>query len=139
MSTFIPPGVSSSFDIVIPLTGENQVLAVGTVLTNTRWARDCILEGIPLWSVNTASTGSTIQLDIRVAGVSIFATPPTIDADELGSDTAAVPAVFSAAFTTAGFRINRLSVVTFHVLQVGISPNSGKGLKVAIPARRAAT
>jgi hypothetical protein len=127
-----------STDIVIPLTGENQALAVGTVLTNTRWARDCILETIPLWSVNTASTGATIQLDIRVAGVSIFATLPTIDAGELGSDTAAVPAVFSAAFTTAGFRINRLSVVTFHVLQVGISPGIGAGLKVAIPARRAA-
>jgi hypothetical protein len=125
-------------DIVIPLTGDRQTLWVDTVMTIPRWPRDCILETIPLWSVNTAATGATIQLDIRVAGVSIFATLPTIDAGELGSDTAAVPAVFSAAFTTAGFRINRLSVVTFHVLQVGISPGIGAGLKVAIPARRAA-
>jgi hypothetical protein len=125
-------------DIVIPLTGDRQTLWVDTVMTIPRWPRDHILETIPLWSVNTAATGATIQLDIRVAGVSIFATLPTIDAGELGSDTAAVPATFSAAFTTAGFRIARLSVVTFHVLQVGISPNTGKGLKVAIPARRAA-
>ena len=124
-------------DIVIPLTRDRQTLWVDTVLTYTKWPRDCILETIPLWSVTTAATGATIQLDIRVAGTSIFATLPTIDAGELGSDTAAVPATFSAAFTTAGFRINRLSVVTFHVLQAGVSPNQGAGLKVAIPARRA--
>ena len=124
-------------DIMIPLTGEGQYIWVGTVLTIPRWARDFIFDGVPLWTVNIAATGAAIQLDIRVAGTSIFATLPTIDAAELGTDTAAVPATFSAAFTTAGFRISRLSVVTIHVLQRGTTV-FGAGLKVALPGRRGA-
>lgn len=123
-------------DVTIPLSGETQNLATGIVVTIPRWPSNHILTAIPLWMVNTASVGAALQLDIRVGGTSIFATLPTIDATEQGSDTAAVPAVFSTAFISAGQLIPQNSVVTFHVLQIGTT-TTGAGLKVALPVRRA--
>ncbi len=123
-------------DIIIPLSSETQSLATGIAVTISRWPRDHVLTAIPLWMVNTASVGAALQLDIRVGGTSIFATLPTIDATEQGSDTAAVFAVFSTAFISAGQLIAQNSVVTFHVLQIGTT-TAGAGLKVALPVRRA--
>jgi hypothetical protein len=120
---------------VIPLTGESSILIVSTLITVPYWPDARILSALPIWMLNTAPTGSVAQFDIRVGGTSIFATLPTIDATETSTATAAVPAVFSAAFIAASQTIALGANVTFHCTQVG-STVAGAGAKVALPGRR---
>jgi hypothetical protein len=121
--------------VVIPLTGEAMLLGVITLITIPYWPDARILSALPIWMLNTAPTGSAVQFDIRVGGTSIFATLPTIDATETSTATAAVPAVFSAAFIAANQTIALGASVTFHCTQVG-STASGAGAKVALLGRR---
>lgn len=122
--------------LVIPLTGEATNLTVSTLLTIPWWPETRVLTSLPVWMVNTAPTGSTAQFDIRVGGVSIFTTLPTIDATEDTSATAAVAAVFTAAFVSGGQQIAQGARVTFHCTQIGATV-AGAGAKVALPSRRA--
>jgi hypothetical protein len=73
--------------------------------------------------VDTAPTGSTIIVDIKKNGTTIFSTKLTIDAGETSSTTAAAAAVIStAAFTTT-------DEITVHIDQVG-STIAGTALKL---------
>jgi hypothetical protein len=122
--------------LVIPLTGEASNLTFATLLTVPYWPEARVLTVIPVWMVNTAPTGSVAQFDIRVGGVSIFATLPTVDPTETSTATAATPAVFSSAFIAGGYTIAAGSSVSFHCTQIGATV-AGAGLKVALPSRRA--
>jgi hypothetical protein len=122
-------------DIVIPLSGESAAISLSTLLTIPYWPRPQVFTAVPVWMLNGAPTGAAMQLDIRVGGTSIFSTLPTIAAGATNSTTA-TPAVFSTAFVSGGQIIALGSSVTFVCTQVGTG--GGTGLKVAIPARRAA-
>lgn len=122
--------------LVIPLTGEASNLTFATLLTVPYWPEARVLTVIPVWMANTAPTGSVAQFDIRVGGVSIFATLPTVDPTETSTATAATPAVFSSAFIAGGYTIAAGSSVSFHCTQIGATV-AGAGLKVALPSRRA--
>lgn len=127
-----PPGCT-----VIPLTGEVIPLSIATLVTVPYWPETRVLEALPVWMLNTAPVGNPAQFDIRIGGVSIFATLPTIDAAETSTATAAVPAVFSAAFIAASQVISLGASVTFHCTQVG-STATGGGAKVALIGRKGA-
>jgi hypothetical protein len=116
--------------------GEGFGLTVSQLISFSDWPEGRTLTSVPIWTVETAPTGSAAQFDIRIGGVSIFATLPTIDATETSSRTAAVPAVFSAAFITAGQTIAAGSSVSIHCTQRGSAVN-GVGAKVALLGRRA--
>lgn len=77
-------------------------------------------------SVNTASAGQTITVDINEGGSTILSTKLTIDAGEKTSSTAATAAVISDAALADNAEI------TFDIDQVGTSGNEGKGLKVTL-------
>jgi hypothetical protein len=137
MALYIPGFVSASSTTVIPLTGEVIPLSVATLVTVPYWPEARVLEALPVWMLNTAPVGNPAQFDIRIGGVSIFATLPTIDAAETSTATAAVPAVFSAAFIAANQTINLGASVTFHCTQVGTTATGG-GAKVALIGRKGA-
>ena len=121
-------------DILLHITDESAFLALGVAYTIKKWPRQHTVTGLPLWMLNTPAKGTSAQFDIRINGTSIFATLPTVDANEDGSDTAATPAVFSAAFIAGGQVIPKYASVTFHVLQVGSDAlYPGGGAKVVIP------
>lgn len=124
-------------DMVVPLSGETMAVPNTTLplVTIARWPTAQTLLGLPLWSLNSAPTGANMILDMRINGVSVFATLPSIDATEQGSETAATPGVFSAAFIASNYLIPQYSVVTFWATQVGTG--GGVGLKVSLPLRRA--
>jgi hypothetical protein len=74
-------------------------------------------------NVNTAPVGATLNVDINEGGVSILSTVISIDAAELTSTTAAVPAVIADA------NLADDAQVTVDIDQVG-STTAGKGLKI---------
>lgn len=76
-------------------------------------------------SVNEAPTGSTIIIDIKESGVTIFSTNLSIDATEKTSTTAAVPAVISDASLADD------AEMTIDITQVG-STTPGNGCKVTL-------
>lgn len=76
-------------------------------------------------SVTTAPTGATITADINEGGVSILSTKLTIDATELTSATAAVPAVILDSALADDAQI------TIDIDQVG-STIAGTGLKITL-------
>ncbi len=78
-------------------------------------------------SVNTAPTGSVIQVDINKNGITVFTTELTIDATEKTSVTAAVPAVIAGGSTTWADD----DEITIDITTVG-STIAGKGLKITI-------
>jgi hypothetical protein len=81
-------------------------------------------------NVNTAPVGSTINIDIKRAGTSIFSTLLSIDDGEKTSLTATTPAVLS---TTSLSDDDELVV---SIEQVG-STTPGKGLKLWLRGTRA--
>jgi hypothetical protein len=80
-------------------------------------------------SVNEASTVSSVVVDVKENGVSIFSTLLSIDATELTSVTAAIPAVISDV------NIADDALLTVSTTQVG-SGNAGKGLKILFKGKR---
>jgi len=80
-------------------------------------------------TVNTAPTGSAIEVNIKKAGSTIFSTKLTIDDSEKTSTTAAVPAVISDSALADNAEI------TIDIDQIG-STVAGKGLKVYLKVRR---
>jgi hypothetical protein len=67
-------------------------------------------------------TGSAAQMDLRLAGTTIFSTNPTIDAGESSSDTAATAPVLSSNPTA----ISAGAKLEFDLDQIGAS-NAGRG------------
>jgi len=76
-------------------------------------------------SLTTAATIGSFIVDVKQNGTSIFSTLVSIDATELTSTTAAIPAVISTTLLTDD------SLMTIHVTQIG-SGDAGKGLKLLL-------
>ena len=96
-----------------------------TVLTNAitfRMPHNMTLTDVRA-SVGTAPVGSTIIVNIKQSGLSIFSTKVSIDANEKTSTTAAIPPVI----TTTGLSDD--AEITVDIDQIG-STTAGKGLKV---------
>lgn len=117
----------------LALGDEPTAATAGVKMTIRHWPQSRRLVEIPLWE-SAPPVGSAMQLDIRVGGVSIFSTLPTIAVGGVSS-TATTPAVFTAAFVSANQTIAAGSLVTFHVIQPP-SGGGGAGLKIYMPAVR---
>ena len=74
-------------------------------------------------NVNTAPTGSVIEIQIQEAGSDILSTPIQIDVSETTSETAAVPPVISDSTLAAN------SIISIDLDQIG-STVAGTGLKI---------
>jgi hypothetical protein len=116
---------------IIPLTADDQVLKVITLSTVPYWPENSVLTTVPVWMLNTPTTGANGIFDIRISNTTIFATLPSIDASENNSSTAVTPSAFSTAFNNSGRLISIGSNVTFHCTQIG-SGYAGAGLKVVL-------
>jgi len=81
-------------------------------------------------SLNDAPTVSSVVVDVKESGTSIFSTLLSIDASELTSVTAAVPAVISDV------NLADDALLTVSTTQIG-SGNTGKGLKIVFKGKRA--
>lgn len=133
-AAFIDPAeVLADMPVVFTLDVGDEAtnLATGTAKKTWRAPFAFLLTDVRI-SVNTAPVGSTIIVDVKNDGTSVFTTKTTIDASELTSVTAAVPKVID----TAHDDIADDAVVTVNIDQVG-SGTPGKGLKVTLYGTRA--
>jgi hypothetical protein len=115
--------------LIIAASDETTDLETGSAKVTFRAPFAMTIVGLPVASVTTAPTGSTLTVDINEAGVSILSTKLTIDATEKTSTTAATPCVVSDTAIASGAEI------TIDIDQVG-STIAGAGLKVMIPYKR---
>lgn len=115
--------------IVIACSDETTALTVATAVARFRMPFAMTLTEVRL-SVNTAPTGSTLTVNVKDSGTTIFSTKPTIDAGEKTSTTAATPAVISDAALASDAEI------TIDRDTVG-SIVAGAGLKVTLIGTRA--
>ena len=111
--------------IIISLSDETTALSTGTGKASFHMPFAMDLTAVKA-SVNTASAGQTITVDINEGGSTILSTKLTIDAGEKTSSTAATAAVISDA------ALANNAEITFDIDQVGSSGNEGKGLKVTL-------
>lgn len=81
-------------------------------------------------SVNDAPTVSSLVVDVKEAGISIFSTLLSIDASQLTSVTSATPAVISDV------NLADDALITVSTTQIG-SENAGKGLKILFKGKKA--
>jgi hypothetical protein len=117
--------ITNSFhpeDLLFACSDESSNLTVATSAVTFRVPFAMYLNSVRA-SVNVAPVGSTIIVDVRQNGSSIFSTPLSIDANEETSTTAAVPAVISNRNLIDDAKI----VVSIN--QVG-SSTAGRGLKL---------
>lgn len=114
--------------ISLALSDETSNLTVGNLIS-FRMPYAMTLSEVRI-SVNDAPTVSSIIVDVKESGVSIFSTLVSIDATELTSVTAAIPAVISDA------NLSDDALITISTTQVG-SGNTGKGLKLVLKGKKA--
>lgn len=125
--------LASQADEIFSLSDETSSLTVGARLKIPYWPRATVLTNLPVWAVGTPPTGASLQFDLKVNGVSVYTTLPTV---EVGStNSTATPGAFSTAFTTGGFTLAAGSLVTFSVTRVG-STVAGACLKVVLYTRK---
>ena len=115
-------------EIGIVVGDETTDLATGTAKVTFRVPYAMTVTGVRA-SVNTAPTGSTLIVDIKDGGTTIFSTKLSIDASEKTSQTA-TPAVISDTALADDAEI------TINIDQVG-STVPGKGLKLWLIGTRA--
>lgn len=106
---------------------EVSNLATGLV-TTFRMPYAMTLTGVRI-SLTTAPTISSVIVDVKQGGTSIFSTLVSIDSGELTSVTAATPAVISTTALTDD------SLMTIHITQIG-SGDTGKGLKLVLSGKK---
>ena len=106
---------------------EVSNLATGLV-TTFRMPYAMTLAGVRI-SLTTAPTISSVIVDVKQGGTSIFSTLVSIDANELTSTTAATPAVITTTALTDD------SLMTIHITQIG-SGDTGKGLKLVLIGKK---
>jgi hypothetical protein len=114
-------------ELAYACSDEVSSLVVGNVIS-FRAPFAMILSEIRI-SLNEAPTVSTLIVDVKESGVSIFSTLLSIDASELTSVTAAVPAVIS------DINLADDALLTVSITQIG-SGNSGKGLKILFKGKK---
>jgi hypothetical protein len=116
---------------------EDFIVACSDELTNLTVTTSAVTFRVPFAmylnsvraSVNVAPVGSTVIVDIRQTGTSIFSTKLSIDANEETSTTAATPAVISNPNLTDDAKI------VVGIDQVG-STTPGRGLKLTFKGYR---
>ena len=113
--------------IVVSLSDQVSNLLVGTAVLTFRIAEPITLTDCRL-SCSTAPTGSSIIVDVKNGGVSIFSTKPSIAAGSKTSD-GGTPCVIS---TTSLADDDDISV---DINQIG-STIAGAGLKLTLLGRR---
>ena len=114
--------------VIIACSDESSDLVVGDDKAQIRLPFAFELTSVSA-NVNTAGTGSTIDVQIQEDGVDILSTAITIDASETTSETAAVPPVISDSTLAAN------SIISIDLDQVG-STTTGTGLKVNLVGYR---
>ena len=115
--------------IIIALSDETTALTTGTAKATFVMPYAMTLTSV-IATVNTAPTGSALQVDINEGVSSILSTKLTIDATEKTSATAATPAVISDTALASGAEI------ILDIDAVG-STIAGAGLKVTLIGTRA--
>ena len=115
-------------DLMLACSDESTNLTTSTSAVTFRVPFGMYLNSVRA-SVNVAPVGSTIIVDVKQNGTSIFSTLLSIDANEETSTTAAVPAVISNRNLTDDAKI----VVSIN--QVG-SSTAGRGLKLTFKGYR---
>lgn len=115
-------------DLMLACSDESTNLTTSTSAVTFRVPFGMYLNSVRA-SVNVAPVGSTIIVDVKQNGTSIFSTLLSIDANEETSTTAAVPAVISNRNLTDDAKI----VVIIN--QVG-STTPGRGLKLTFKGYR---
>jgi hypothetical protein len=115
-------------DFIVACSDESTNLTTTTSAVTFRVPFDMYLNSVRA-SVNQAPVGSTIIVDVKQSGTSIFSTKLSIDANEETSTTAATPAVISNPNLTDD------SKIIVSIDQVG-STNPGKGLKLTFKGYR---
>ncbi len=123
-ASFVGDGSTLSnlpYDVSLALSDETTDLVVGQASTY-RVARALILSNVTI-QVNTAPTGSTLIVDVKKNGTTIFSTLVSIDASTTTSVGASTPPVISTPSISADDEL------TFFITQVGSSV-PGKGLKI---------
>ena len=114
---------------------DTESISVGRVRLLARaWQETTQFISLPLWELVTAPSGAAAVFDIRVAGTSIYSTPPSIASGATSSS--ANPGVFSPAFVSANQTIAAGSLVEVWCTQTGVSPNTGQGLRSQWYTRR---
>lgn len=115
--------------LMIALSDETTAITTGVKAT-IRAAEAMTIDALPRISVNTASSSGLVTVDIKINGVSIFTTKPTIDASEKTSVTAAT----AASLTASTISVADDAEITFEVTVAG---TGAKGLKATLYWRRA--
>jgi len=119
--------LSEKRELFFALSDETSNLTLGNLIS-FRMPFAMVLSEVRI-SVNEAPTVSSIIVDIKESGVSIFSTRVSIDATELTSVTAATPAVIS------DLNLADDALITISTTQIG-SGNPGKGLKILFKGRK---
>ena len=115
-------------DFIVACSDESTSLITTTSAVTFRAPFGMYLNSVRA-SVNVAPIGSTIIVDVKQAGTSIFSTKLSIDANEETSTTAATPAVISNPNLTDDAK------VIVSIDQIG-SSTAGKGLKLTFKGYR---
>lgn len=118
----------AKIELAYACSDETSNLTVGNLIS-FRMPFGFILSEIRA-SVNDAPTVSSLIVDIKEGGVSIFSTLLSIDTTELTSVTATNPAVISDV------NLSDDSLITISTTQIG-SGNTGKGLKIVFKGKKA--
>ena len=108
-----PIGIAASDEVSLLNVGLKYTFRMPTAFTLTKVKS----------SLTQAPSGSTLTVDVKKNGTSIFSTLLTIDSNETTSETAAVPAVLS----TTSFAND--DEITIYITQIG-STSAGRGLKL---------
>jgi uncharacterized protein YdgA (DUF945 family) len=111
--TQAPIGIAASDEVSLLNIGLKYTFRMPTAFTLTKVKS----------SLTQAPSGSTLTVDVKNNGSSIFSTLLTIDSGETTSETANVPAVLS----TTNFSND--DEITIYITQIG-SISAGRGLKL---------
>lgn len=116
---------SGSYEVYsVAVSDETTDLTTGTAKLTFRMPFAMTLSEVRI-NVNTAPTGSTLIVDVKESGTTIFSTKPSIDASEKTSVTAATAAVISDSSLADD------AEMTVNIDQVGATI-AGKGLKLTL-------
>lgn len=124
-----PGGDTGKYEsFILACSDETTPITTGNAKVTFRMPYAFTLTEIPRASLTTASSSGTPTVDINEAGVSIFSTRITIDANEKTSFTAAVPAVLSDSSLANDAEIT---------VDIDVAGTGAAGLKVYIIGQRA--
>jgi hypothetical protein len=118
----VAPTTERTDYLIIAASDEINNLSIGTSKVTFRMPYSGTLQNVKA-SVTTASTGTSIIVDINNGGVSILSTKLSIDATEKTSTTATIPVVISNVVITENDEIS------IDIDQVG-STFAGVALKI---------